>query len=109
MCRQGLVEVVKKGSVKNIAVNMEDRMGGRKHLTHLVHVESFGLNPDELGAEMQRRFKTSCSVTKLPGKTETGKEIALQGNLLQVSSAHAASGGLCCAPLVLSALSRLSL
>lgn len=81
---QGVVEVVKKGSVKNIAVSMEDRMGGRKHLTHLSHVESFGLNPDELGAEMQRRFQTSCSVTKLPGKTETGKEIALQGNLIKV-------------------------
>ncbi len=44
-CLQGVVEVVKKGSVKNIAVSMEDRQGGRKHITRLVHVESFALNP----------------------------------------------------------------
>ncbi len=81
---QGVVEVVKKGSVKNITMSMEDRMGGRKHVTHLMHVESFGLNADDLGAALQRKFKTSCSVAKLPGKTETGKEISLQGNLLQV-------------------------
>ena len=42
---QGVVEVVKKGAVKNIAVSMEDRQGGRKHITRLVHVESFALNP----------------------------------------------------------------
>ncbi|CAL8464144.1 g3679 [Coccomyxa elongata] len=80
---EGVVEVVKKGAVKNISISMEDRMGGRKHVTHLAHVESFGLSADELGAALQRKFKTSCSVTKLPGKTETGKEITLQGNLLQ--------------------------
>ncbi|BDA49270.1 Eukaryotic translation initiation factor 2D [Coccomyxa sp. Obi] len=80
---EGVVEVVKKGAVKNISISMEDRMGGRKHVTHLAHVEAFGLSADELGAALQRKFKTSCSVTKLPGKTETGKEIALQGNLLQ--------------------------
>lgn len=85
---QGVVEVVKKGAVKNISISMEDRMGGRKHVTHLAHVESFGLSADELGAALQRKFKTSCSVTKLPGKAETGKEISLQGNLLQVRAMH---------------------
>ena len=39
------MEVVQKGSIKNIAVSMEDRQGGRKHITRLVHVESFALNP----------------------------------------------------------------
>ena len=39
------MEAVKKGAVKNIAVSMEDRQGGRKHITRLVHVESFALNP----------------------------------------------------------------
>ena len=28
-------------------------------------------------------LQTNASVTKLPGKTETAKEIALQGNLLR--------------------------
>ena len=59
-------------------------MGGRKHLTHLSHVESFGLDPDELATVLQRKWSTSCSVNKLPGKTETGKMLDLQGNLLKV-------------------------
>jgi hypothetical protein len=37
--------VVQRGQIKNIAVSMEDRQGGRKHITRLVHVESFALNP----------------------------------------------------------------
>ncbi|KAK9846268.1 hypothetical protein WJX81_000422 [Elliptochloris bilobata] len=79
---QGPLEVVQRGSVKAIQVSMQDRQGGRKHITRIVHVESFAIDPDELGGMLQRKFQTSCSVTKLPGKAETGKEVALQGNLL---------------------------
>ena len=81
---QGVSETLARGNVKNIVVSMEDRMGGRKHLTHLSHVEGFGLDPDELAAVLQKKWSTSCSVTKLPGKTETGKMLDLQGNLLKV-------------------------
>ncbi|CAK0786333.1 hypothetical protein CVIRNUC_009546 [Coccomyxa viridis] len=79
----GVVETKARGNVKNIAVSMEDRMGGRKHLTHLSHVESFGLDPDELATVLQRKWSTSCSISRLPGKTETGKMLDLQGNLLK--------------------------
>ena len=86
---QGVVETQARGNVKNIAVSMEDRMGGRKHLTHLSHVESFGLDPDELATVLQRKWSTSCSISRLPGKTETGKMLDLQGNLLKVLYRHA--------------------
>eukprot|EP00884_Botryococcus_braunii_P009147 jgi/Botrbrau1/18233/Bobra.53_1s0087.1 len=79
---QGLVEVVKKGTVKKVVLALEDRQGGRKHITRITHVESFAIDPTDLGNLMQRKFQTSSSVTKLPGKQETDKEIALQGNLL---------------------------
>ncbi len=79
---QGPVEVVKKGSIRNIQLTMEDRQGGRKHVTRVIHVESFGFDADDLAGILQRKFQTSSSVTKLPGKSETGKEIALQGPLL---------------------------
>ena len=79
---QGPVEVVKKGTIRNIQLTMEDRQGGRKHVTRVTHVESFGFDADELAGLLQRKFQTSAAVTKLPGKTETGKEIALQGPLL---------------------------
>ena len=85
---QGVVETQARGNVKNIAVSMEDRMGGRKHLTHLSHVESFGLDPDELATVLQRKWSTSCSISRLPGKTETGKMLDLQGNLLKVLCCH---------------------
>ena len=48
---QGPVEVVKKGTVKKVFVQLEDRQGGRKHLTRVTHVESFGFDPDALGGE----------------------------------------------------------
>ena len=79
---QGPVEVVKKGTIRNIHITQEDRQGGRKHLTRVSYVESFGFDADELAGIMQRKFQTSSSVQKLPGKNETGKEIALQGPLL---------------------------
>ena len=53
---------------------------------------------DELGNLLQRKFKTSCSVTRLPGKVDTGKEIALQGNLLQARLFPALYAGLTAAP-----------
>ena len=76
------MEVVKKGMIRNIQVTQEDRQGGRKHLTRVSYVESFGFYADHLAGIMQPNFHTSSSVTKLPGKAETGKEIALQGPLL---------------------------
>lgn len=79
---QGNMETVQRGAIKSIAVAMEDRHGGRKHITRVAHCESFSIDPAELAGLLQRKFKTSASVQKLPGKQETGKEIALQGNLL---------------------------
>lgn len=76
-------ETLQKGSPKNVQVQLEDRAGGRKHITRLSGMEAFGIDPDELATALQRRFQSSASVTKLPGKTETGKEIALQGDQLQ--------------------------
>ncbi|KAK9814155.1 hypothetical protein WJX72_001321 [[Myrmecia] bisecta] len=79
---EGTETVVQKGSIKSIVLQLEDRQGGRKHITRVSHVESFAIDPDELSGVLQRKFQTSASVTKLPGKNETGKEIALQGKLV---------------------------
>ena len=40
-------------------------------------------SPPQLAAECQRVFKTSCSVAPIPGKNETGKEVSIQGNMLE--------------------------
>lgn len=75
-------EVLKKGAMKNIFIQVEDRHTGRKFITRISQLESFGLDPDEFGKALQHKFKTNASVQKLPGKNETGKEISIQGNVL---------------------------
>ena len=76
-------EVIRKGAIKNIHVLAEDRHAGRKFITRVTHLESFAIDPQEFAGNLQRTFKCSSTVQKLPGKNETGKEVSLQGNLLQ--------------------------
>ncbi|PRW32977.1 Eukaryotic translation initiation factor 2D [Chlorella sorokiniana] len=76
---QGDVEVVRKGQVKPIVISGERRFG--RNITAVSHVESFALSPDEMAGVLQRKFQTSCSVSKLPGKDEKDHEIMMQGDL----------------------------
>jgi translation initiation factor 2D len=75
-------EVIRKGKIKNIHVLTEDRHAGRKFITRVTHLESFAIDPQEFAGNLQRTFKCSSTVQKLPGKNETGREVSLQGNLL---------------------------
>lgn len=52
-----VVQTVQKGEVKAIQVAMEDRQGGRKHLTRVWGLESFAVDPDELAGVLQRKFQ----------------------------------------------------
>ena len=75
-------EVLQKNAIKNIRITAEDRHAGRKHVTRVVGVEAFAIEPEELSSRIQKGYNTSCSVAVLPGKNETAKEVAAQGNLL---------------------------
>ena len=75
----GPIEVVRKGRVKPISIVAEKRKG--HNVTAVSHVESFGFHATQVAADFQRRFKTSCSTSKLPGKTENDYEILMQGDL----------------------------
>ncbi|KAI7845764.1 hypothetical protein COHA_000678 [Chlorella ohadii] len=77
--QQGDVEVVRKGQVKPIVISGERRFG--RNITAVSHVESFALSADEMAGVLQRKFQTSCSVSKLPGKDEKDCEIMMQGDL----------------------------
>lgn len=46
-------------------------------------LEYFSIDPEEFSTALQKKYNTSASVGDLPGKNETGKEILVQGNLLQ--------------------------
>ncbi|KAL4422679.1 hypothetical protein ABPG75_008876 [Micractinium tetrahymenae] len=78
---QGPVEVVRKGQVKAVAISQERRHG--RNITAVSHVESFALDAGEMAGVLQRKFQTSCSVSKLPGKEEKDHEIMMQGDLLK--------------------------
>lgn len=46
------------------------------------HVESFALTAADMSTVFQRKFQTSCSVSKLPGKEEKDSEIMLQASVV---------------------------
>lgn len=72
------VEVVRKGTLKPIAILSEKRSG--RTVTAVSRVEGFGFVPDDLAAALQRKCQAACTVSKLPGKVETDCEIMLQGD-----------------------------
>ena len=64
---QGAKRTVQKGELKPIVVSMEDRQGGRKHITRIAFFEPFGLDPDELAAVLQRKFQVHASARAMHG------------------------------------------
>lgn len=79
----GVATATRRGALTKLRVTVEDRHAGRKHLTKIVGAEAYALDPDTLATTLQRTLKTSASVSKLPGKDATDKEVALQGDLLR--------------------------
>ncbi len=75
-----VAEVVRKGPVRPLSLIAEKRRG--RNVTAISHVETFGWTANEIERDFQRRFKTACSVSKLPGKQENDYEILMQGDLL---------------------------
>ena len=57
---QGDVEHTYKGAAKHIGVVLEDRAGGRKHITRITAMEAFAIDPDELATALQRRFQANA-------------------------------------------------
>eukprot|EP01104_Vermistella_antarctica_P001255 TRINITY_DN1130_c4_g1_i1.p1 TRINITY_DN1130_c4_g1~~TRINITY_DN1130_c4_g1_i1.p1 ORF type:complete len:371 (+),score=114.20 TRINITY_DN1130_c4_g1_i1:149-1114(+) len=77
--RPGVCEV-KNGMVKNVEVILENRQGGRKHITHIVGLEHFAVSPEELASRFRSMFAASTSVQKAAGKGQ-GKELLIQGDV----------------------------
>ena len=49
-----------KGAAKHIGVVLEDRAGGRKHITRITAMEAFAIDPGELATALQRRFQANA-------------------------------------------------
>ena len=78
--------IVKKGAVKPVKVNLEERHGGRKHLTHVVNLERFGIDVSEFADSAQKRFSAASSIQPVLGKEAEAAglmEVLIQGDFLQ--------------------------
>lgn len=79
-------EVVRKGPLRQITVAAERRHG--RNVTSVQRLEGFGLDASEACSDFQRRFKTSCTVSKLPGNAEKDSEVLMQGDLARAVAEH---------------------
>ena len=79
-------EVTRKGPLKQITVAAERRHG--RNVTSVQRLEGFAFDAAEAAADFQRRFKTSCAVSKLPGNAEKDSEILMQGDLARAVAEH---------------------
>eukprot|EP00871_Galdieria_phlegrea_P000533 jgi/Galph1/1480/GphlegSOOS_G160.1 len=79
--KPGEEPVIRKGAVKPVLIIVEDRQGGRKHVTRIQGLETFGLDPEEISQKAQITFACASSVHALPGR-QNALEVQCQGNLL---------------------------
>ena len=73
-------EKVFRGPLKKISIAVEDRQGGRKHVTRVWGVERYALSPESLASTLQKKFKTSASLSRVNAEEE---EVALQGDAVK--------------------------
>ncbi|KAG7651337.1 putative SUI1 domain, PUA domain, PUA-like superfamily, SUI1 domain superfamily, Pre-PUA protein [Arabidopsis thaliana] len=77
--RGGGEPVVRKGAVKPVQIMTERRQGNKK-VTKVTGMETFLIDPDSFGSELQKKFACSTSVGELPGKK--GYEVLIQGGVI---------------------------
>lgn len=63
---RGGESVIRKGAIKPIQI-MSERRQGNKKVTKVSGMETFLIDPDSFGSELQKKFACSTSVTELPG------------------------------------------
>jgi translation initiation factor 2D len=74
------VELLNKGEFKPLVVVGEKRQG--RQVTCVIGAERFGYELPLLAETLQKRMKTACFISDLPGKAAKGQELALAGDWL---------------------------
>ncbi|CAN8235547.1 unnamed protein product [Cochlearia groenlandica] len=77
---RGGEHVIRKGAVKPVQIMTERRQGNKK-VTKVSGMETFLIEPDSFGSELQKKFACSTSVAELPGKK--GYEVMIQGGVIE--------------------------
>eukprot|EP00922_Rhytidocystis_sp_ex-Travisia-forbesii_P051241 GHVS01076069.1.p1 GENE.GHVS01076069.1~~GHVS01076069.1.p1 ORF type:complete len:569 (+),score=108.04 GHVS01076069.1:1-1707(+) len=74
--RAGVSDVapLRKGPVPCVKITIEDRSGGKKHVTHIVGLKTFHVDQAAVAVALQKQLACSASTYELPGKA---KELAI--------------------------------
>jgi len=71
------------GKIPKILFALEKRQGGRKHVTHITGLETYGVKPKEFAGACRKKFACATTSQKLPGSQNKGKqEVKIQGDLI---------------------------
>jgi len=62
------------GQIPKIILSLEKRQGGKKHVTHVTGLETYGVSPKEFASACRKKFACATTNQKLPGsqKGEAG-------------------------------------
>ncbi|KAJ3097142.1 Eukaryotic translation initiation factor 2D [Phlyctochytrium planicorne] len=75
--------VIKKGAPKPIQIIVEVRQG-RKSVTRVAGMEAYGIDPEDLAAQLKVKCASSTTSSPLPGKaTPTLYEVMVQGSKIR--------------------------
>mmetsp|Transcript_9190 Transcript_9190/g.27665 ORF Transcript_9190/g.27665 Transcript_9190/m.27665 type:complete len:726 (-) Transcript_9190:1418-3595(-) len=72
---------LRKGDIPKIQIVVEDRQGGRKHVTRVQGLQAHNLSPETVAMRCQVAFACSAGVQPVPGKSTKDLEIHLQGDV----------------------------
>jgi len=75
----GQPPIFKKGGLPPVSLNVETRSGNKK-VTLVTNLETYGVNPAELGKEIRVQAAASTSVSAAPGQKMGVKQLLIQGN-----------------------------
>ena len=72
-----------RGRAEPVRIIVEDRQGGRKHVTRIQRVSAYGIDDQAFATEAQRKFAAAATVAEIPGSAKKGgtaaTEVVIQG------------------------------
>ena len=76
---KGQAPITRKGKLELIEIKVEQRMGNKK-VTLVHNLEYYGIDPADFSHKLQLKAASSTSVSPLPGKSNPGQQVLIQGN-----------------------------
>ncbi|CDJ67460.1 hypothetical protein, conserved [Eimeria necatrix] len=69
-----------RGACNPVRISVEEKQGGRKHLTHIANVTNFLVEPKAVAEFLQKKLAASASVYAPPG-SKVVSAVSVQGNV----------------------------